>query len=88
MMEWTTRAVFSCYSDEGERVSVIEQSRFAAAAADADADPEALEKRYVLGNGQEIWQLHGSSYLDPQTGREFIRVWRWPSGLQRVAEAS
>ncbi|RRH70100.1 hypothetical protein [Falsigemmobacter faecalis] len=83
-MEWTTSAVFSCYSDEGERVSVIEQCR----TGHAGGGPDQLQKRYVLGNGQEIWQLHGSSYLDPQTGREFIRVWRWPSGLKPAAEAS
>lgn len=87
-MEWTTRAVFSCYSDDGERVSVIEQSRAPAAAAGPDAVGLGPEMRYVMGNGKELWQLHGSSYLDPQTGREFIRVWKWASGLQREAQAS
>ena len=74
-MEWKTNAVFTCFSDDGERISVIEQ---VSVAADGQA-----ESRYVLGNGQEIWKIHGSSYLDPVTGRDFVRVWRWKSGLQR-----
>ena len=71
---WKTNAVFSCYSDEGERISVIEQCRNDAPLHGGEQDDRY---RYVLGNGNPILRIHGSSYVDPETCQEYIRVFSY-----------
>lgn len=71
---WKTNAIFSCYSDDGERISVIEQRQ-----SDMPALPGEQDScyRYVLGNGHQIMRIHGSSYVDPETCQEYIRVFHY-----------
>lgn len=77
---WKTNAVFSCYSDEGEEISVIEQCRPEAPHYGGEQDDRY---RYVLGNGNPILRIHSSSYVDPETCQEYIRVFSY----SRHAEA-
>lgn len=78
--EWKTISVIACQTETGERISVIEQRQ-----REMDAPTLTPKTRFVLGNGQEVMRLHGSSFLNLQTGEEYIRQALYPKFAPEAA---
>lgn len=72
--EWTNISVMVCQTEAGDKISIIEQ-RLSETGPCVTCLPKT---RYVLGNGHEVLRLHGSSFINLQTGEEYIRHLLYP----------
>lgn len=71
--EWKTISVMACQTEKGDRISVIEQRQ-----REMGVPAVPLKTRYVLGNGEEVMRLHGSSFINLRSGEEYIRQAFYP----------